>query len=52
MPPKRKHKTKTAADSQITAAGNVGDAVESSHAKRRRADQLFDSDEPVDGRFT
>ena len=52
MPPKGKHKTKTTADSQITAAGDVGDAVESSHVKQRQADQLFDSDEPVDGRFT
>ncbi|KAI5981167.1 hypothetical protein EDD15DRAFT_2201023 [Pisolithus albus] len=44
MPPKRKHSSKAIANSQPTAADNAGDTVESSHAKRLRADQLFDSE--------
>ncbi|KAI6001903.1 hypothetical protein EDD15DRAFT_2361265 [Pisolithus albus] len=44
MPPKRKHSSKAVANSQPTAADNAGDTVESSHAKRLRADQLFDSE--------
>ncbi|KAI5985843.1 hypothetical protein EDD15DRAFT_2200383 [Pisolithus albus] len=44
MPPKRKHSSKAVANSQPTAADNAGDTVESLHAKRLRADQLFDSE--------
>ncbi|KAI5981993.1 hypothetical protein EDC04DRAFT_2616986 [Pisolithus marmoratus] len=46
MPPKCKHNSKATANSQPITADNVGDTVESSHAKQLRADQLFDS-EPV-----
>jgi len=54
MPPKHKHNSKTTVDSQIAAVDDGRDAVNAvkpSHAKRRRADHVFDSEEPAPGGF-